>query len=80
MLHRFFRYSLEHVKPIRVWIEGETKYQNITVIQLDERNVHFITARKKTPQSQPIAAFLSASYARGDDGDTLKFQQEGTNP
>lgn len=77
MMHRFFRYSLDHARPIRVWMEGEKKYQNITVIALEEDQVHFITARKKTPQTMPAAAFLSASYARGDDGDTLKYQAEG---
>ena len=48
MLNRFLRYSLEHARPIRVWMEGEKKYQNITVIGLEENLVHFITARKAT--------------------------------
>ncbi len=77
MLNRFLRYSLQHRKPIRVWMEGEKKYQNITVIGLEENLVHFITARKKTPSSVPLEAFLSASYARGDDGDTLQYREEG---
>ncbi len=77
MLERFFRYSLQHNKPIRVWLEGEKKYQNITVIELKEDAVSFTTARKKMPQTAAKDAFLSASYARGDDGDTLKYQNEG---
>ena len=77
MLERFFRYSLQHSKAIRVWLEGEKKFQNITVIDMDEENVHYITARKKTLQTARKDAFLSASYARGDDGDTLKYQNEG---
>lgn len=77
MLNRFLRYSLDHTRPIRVWMEGEKKYQNITVIALEGEMVHFITARKKTPQARKTDAFLSASYARGDDGDTLKYRDEG---
>lgn len=77
MLERFFRYSLQHNKPIRVWLEGEKKFQNITVICLEGDQVAFTTARKKTPQVKCMADFLSASYARGDDGDTLKYQNEG---
>ena len=77
MLNRFLRYSLEHARPIRVWMEGEKKYQNITVIALEGQTVHFIMARKKTPQMKEMDAFLSASYARGDDGDTLKYRDEG---
>ncbi|MBQ4639695.1 MAG: hypothetical protein IJB69_04160 [Clostridia bacterium] len=77
MLERFFRYSLQHNKPIRVWLEGEKKYQNITVILMEGETVGFLTARKKTPQMRQKTAFLAASYARGDDGDTLKYQNEG---
>ncbi len=77
MLERFLLYSLQHHRPIRVWILGEKKYQNITVIALDGEQVSFITTRRKTPQTMEKSAFLSASYARGDDGDTLKYQNEG---
>lgn len=79
MLNRLLLYSLQHNRPIRVWIEGDKKYQNITVIALEEDSVSFLTARKKTPQTREISAFLAASYARGDDGDTLKYQNEGEN-
>ena len=73
MLERFLRYSLEHAKPVKVLLADTLKYQNITVIALENETVIFVTARKKTPQALPRAAFLSASYARGDDGDTLKY-------
>mgnify|MGYP003557385046 CR=1 FL=1 len=77
MLNRLFQYSLQHNRPIRVWMEGDKKYQNITVIALSAEQVSFITARKKTHQVKEKPAFLAASYARGDDGDTLKYQNEG---
>lgn len=77
MLNRLLLYSLQHNRPIRVWMEGDKKYQNITVIGLSEEQVSFITARKKTPQMKEKSAFLAAFYARGDDGDTLKYQNEG---
>lgn len=77
MLNRLLLYSLQHNRPIRVWMEGDKKYQNITVIALEDDTVAFLTARKKTPQVKEKAAFLAASYARGDDGDTLKYQNEG---
>ncbi len=77
MLNRLLLYSLQHNRPIRVWMEGDKKYQNITVIDFSDEQVSFITARKKTPQTKEKAAFLAASYARGDDGDTLKYQNEG---
>ena len=77
MLNRLLVYSLQHNRPIRVWMEGDKKYRNITVIALEEDTVSFLTARKKTPQVKEKSAFLAASYARGDDGDTLKYQNEG---
>lgn len=73
MLERFLRYSLEHGRPVKVLFAETLKYQNITVIALEGENVSFLTARKKQPQTLPLSAFLSASYARGDDGDTLKY-------
>ena len=77
MLERFLRYSLAHNRPIRV-VDAETlKCRNITVIALAGGQVSFLTARRKTPETRPISAFLSASYARGDDGDTLKYAGHG---
>ena len=73
MLERFLRYSMAHSRPIRV-VDAETlKCRNITVVALDGQQVTFLTARRKTPETKPVSAFLSASYARGDDGDTLKY-------
>lgn len=77
MLERFLLYSLDHNRPIRV-VDAETlKCCNITVIALAGGQVSFLTARRKTPETRPISAFLSASYARGDDGDTLKYAGHG---
>lgn len=73
MLERFLRYSLAHNRPIRVVDADTLKCRNITVVALHGQQVTFLTARRKTPETRPISAFLSASYARGDDGDTLKY-------
>ena len=73
MLERFLRYSLEHNRPVRVLRSDTLKFQNITVIALEDDRVSFLTARCKTPETLPLSAFLSASYARGDQGDTLQY-------
>jgi hypothetical protein len=39
---------------------------------LGEDAFSFTSARRKAPREMPVTAVLSASYARGDDGDTLK--------
>ena len=73
MLERFLRYSLDHNRPIRVLRADTMAFQNITVLALREDQVSFLTARRKTPETLPLSAFLSASYARGDQGDTLQY-------
>lgn len=73
MIRRFLSYSLAHNKPVKVLWADTMKYQNIRVIALEEENVSFLTAQRKTPETCPLSAILSASYARGDDGDTLKY-------
>lgn len=73
MVERFLRYSLDHNRPIKVLMADTLKFRNITVIALEGNKVSFLTARKKNPETVALSAFLSASYARGDDGDTLKY-------
>lgn len=78
MMNRFFVYSLRHARPIRAWLEGEKKYRNITVIAMDEESVSYTVAGKKAPVTKAKGAFLAASYARGDNGDPVKFSEEET--
>ena len=73
MLERFLQYSLDHNRPVRVLRADTMKFQNITVISLNQDQVSFLTARRKTPETLPLSSFLSASYARGDQGDTLQY-------
>lgn len=77
MLERFLRYSLAHNRPIRVLLADTMKYQTITVIALNDAQVSFLTGRRKTPETLPLSALLSAGYARGDDGDTLQYTPYG---
>lgn len=73
MVKRFLLYSLRHKCPVKALLSDTMKYQNIRVDSLEEDAVTFHTAGRKTPVTVPLSAFLSVSYARGDDGDTLKY-------
>lgn len=73
MIRRFLAYSLAHNRPVRVLWADTMKYQNIRVILLEEEHVGYLTAGRKNPLQRPLSDILSASYARGDDGDTLKY-------
>ena len=73
MVKRFLSYSLAHNKPVKVLLADEMKFKNITVIDLSDDQVAYLTAGRKKPLLLPISQILSASYARGDDGDTLKY-------
>ncbi|NLG57590.1 MAG: hypothetical protein GX540_04160 [Clostridiales bacterium] len=75
MVRRFLEYSLRYQRPIKaVWLSGDKMATgNITVTGLQEDCFSFTSSRnKKTPRQMPIGDVLSAAYARGDDGDTLK--------
>ena len=84
MVRRFLRYSLEHNRPVKALFADTMQYRNITVILLEESRVSYLTAGRKKPLTTEIDNILSASYARGDDGDTLKYargaQKEGDKP
>ena len=73
MVKRFLLYSLRHGCPVKALFAGTMKYQNIRVDSLDEDRVTYHTANRKTPVTVELNDILSVSYARGDDGDTLKY-------
>lgn len=78
MVRRFLEYSLRYSCPIKaVWMEeGKMASGNLTVLALDEEKLTYITSRsRKTPREMAVSDLLSAAYARGDDGDTLKNTQ-----
>ncbi len=79
LVERFLRYSLERGRPIKVMLlrDGQPWSGNITVLSLNEDQFTYTTARnKKTPQTMRTDDLLSASYARGDDGDTLANRKD----
>ena len=73
MIRRFLLYSLRHGRPVKALFADTLKYRNIRVESLEEDQVSYRTAGRKTPVTVPLDAILSVSYARGDDGDTLKY-------
>ena len=73
MIRRFLAYSLAHNRPVKALFADTMKYKNITVILLEGDTVHYLTAGRKKPLTAQIGDILSASYARGDDGDTLRY-------
>lgn len=74
MVERFLRYSLEHGRKIAVIVQDEAGIRrlNITVVRTDESRVFYVTARSAKEKALARERILSASYARGDDGDTLR--------
>ncbi len=76
MVRRFLLYSLRHGRPVRALFADTMKFQNIRVDSLEQDQVTFRTAGRKKAVTVPLSAILSASYARGDDGDTLKYAGE----
>ena len=75
LTRRFLDYSLHWRRPIRlVWMAGEEiQTGNVTVIRLGESSFDYTSARSRTrPLTLPLDDVLSAAYARGDDGDTMK--------
>ncbi len=78
LTRRFLEYSLRHRRPVKlVWVaEGEIKAGNVTVLRLGDEDFDYLTARgKKKALTMGISGVLSASYARGDDGNTMKNQE-----
>ena len=70
---RFLTYSLRHNRPVKVLIQAEKmKYVNLTVIAMDQETFSCRQAGKKNPVTFSYDQVLAVTYARGDDGDTLK--------
>lgn len=80
MVDRFLRYSLEHQRKIAVIAQDENgiRRMNIIVSRMEGDAVYYVTTRSKKEKSLAREQLLSASYARGDDGDTMK--NEGVSP
>ena len=79
MVKRFLLYSLDHRRPVKVLFSDNMKFKNIQVTALDKESVSYLLPGRKKAVTSPISSILSASYARGDDGDTLQYQQEKAN-
>ena len=77
-LQRFLAYSLRRQRPVRVIVMDArgTRSMNITVQAHDERGVSYLSAKnKKIPRFIALDELLAASYARGDEGDSLKNEE-----
>ena len=73
MVRRFLLYSLHHDCPVKALFADTMQYKNIRVVALEGDEVTYRLPGRKNPVTSPIDAFLTVSYARGDDGDTLKY-------
>ena len=70
---RFLTYSLERARPVRMLLAGETlRCVNLTVVAMDDSGITALRAGRKTPVTLSYDQILAVSYARGDDGDTVK--------
>ena len=78
MIDRFLRYSLEHGRRIALIIQDEKgiRRMNVTVARLDEENVYYTTGRSAKEKPLLRICILSAAYGRGDDGDTMKNEND----
>lgn len=77
MVERFLRYSLEHGRKILLMVMDEKGISrlNATVTAIESDAIEYVTARSNKPKRLLKVDILSAAYARGDDGDTLKNEQ-----
>ena len=76
---RFLRYSLTHQRPIKVLLMEDDRVRslNLTVQAMEQEGILYLSARnRRAAKLLPYDHILSASYARGDDGDTLKNRTE----
>jgi len=78
MTDRFLRYSFETGRKICLIVSDEKGIRRITayVLAIGQEAVTLRTGTKGKPFEMPLACILSASYARGDEGDTLKLEME----
>ena len=78
MTDRFLRYSLEHNRRILVIVQddaGAIKRINLTVRHMNDDTVYYTAGKNVREKAIPRSGILSASYARGDEGDTLKNEE-----
>lgn len=77
MIDRFLLYSMEHRKKIQLMVMDEKGIRrlNVTVVAIGDEAVEYVSGRSEKKKSIALDAILSAAYARGDDGDTLKNEQ-----
>ena len=82
MIERFLRYSLEHGRKIALMVSDEKGIRriNVTVTRITPEEIGYATGRQAREKSMPVSCILSAAYARGDDGDTLKNETLRTGP
>ena len=80
-MERFFVYSRDHSVPIRLMIlpedGGRVKFISVICVEWDGNELKYIrkSARDKKLRSIGRDRVLSASYARGDDGETMRFER-----
>ena len=85
MMERFFVYSRDHARPIRLMVleedGGGAKYINVICVEWDADALRYIrnSVRDKKLRSIPLSRVLSASYARGDDGETMQYERQDEN-
>ena len=81
-MERFFVYSRDHTRPIRLMAlpedGGKAKYINVICVEWDSEELKYIknSIRDKKLRSIPLERVLSASYARGDDGETMQYERQ----
>lgn len=73
MVRRFLEYSLIHARPIRIVLFSSMKCRSVIVTALSEDTAEIRKNMKSPVEKIAISDILSASYGRGDDGDTLKY-------
>jgi len=73
MVERFLEYSLANHRKIKVFFldAGQLRACNILVTKINSSEIVCATAGRKTVMVIPVGDILSASYSRGDTGDTL---------
>ena len=78
MIDRFLLYSLERQKKIALMVMDEkgVRRLNVTVVAIGDEAVEYVSGRSDKRKTIALDDILSASYARGDDGDTLKNEEE----
>ena len=78
MIDRFLLYSLEHKKKIVLMVMDDKGIRrlNVTVTAMGDEAVEYTQGSSTKKHAVAYADILSASYARGDDGDTLKNEEE----